>query len=142
MDLPFFDDFSGKDIFPDAARWSDDIVFINNTYTVDQMTTGVATFDALDNKGRLYETASSHSFQSRLPDFTTIKTESSCIRQHKIKLLLSDRADWLMFLRRMTALSCSSMLPTKKNGIRHGELPEAITQNSSLLYYELTIRNS
>ncbi len=64
LDLPFFDDFSGKDVFPEAARWSDDFVFINNTYTNDQITTGVATFDALDNAGRLYETASTIVFKA------------------------------------------------------------------------------
>jgi hypothetical protein len=58
VELPFFDDFSGHDIYPDVSKWSDDFVFINNTYTNSQITTGVATFDALDNKGRLYETAS------------------------------------------------------------------------------------
>jgi hypothetical protein len=56
--LPFFDDFSGRNIFPDPARWSDNFAFINNTYSIDQITTGVATLDALDNTGRLYEAAS------------------------------------------------------------------------------------
>jgi len=64
VDLPFFDDFSGHDIFPSSARWSDDYVFINNTYTNDQLTTGVATFDAIDNTGSLYETASNISFRA------------------------------------------------------------------------------
>ncbi len=58
LELPFFDDFSGQDIFPDNEKWTDNYVFINDTYTEKQITKGVATFDALDNYGRLYEDAS------------------------------------------------------------------------------------
>ncbi|MCX6333841.1 MAG: T9SS type A sorting domain-containing protein [Bacteroidia bacterium] len=64
LDLPFFDDFSEAGIFPDPGKWSDDFVFINNTYTGDQITTGVATLDALDNTGRLYDGASSIEFEA------------------------------------------------------------------------------
>lgn len=60
--LPFFDDFSGNSILPRKERWADDYVFINNTYSDKQITKGVATFDALDNTGRLYENASSAGF--------------------------------------------------------------------------------
>jgi len=62
--LPFFDDFSEVSVSPDPNKWSDEFVFINNTYTVDQITTGVATLDALDNTGRLYEAASSFVFEA------------------------------------------------------------------------------
>lgn len=64
IDIPFFDDFSGHSVFPDRNKWSDEFVFINNSYSNSQITTGVATFDALDNFGRLYETASSSVFQA------------------------------------------------------------------------------
>lgn len=64
LNLPFFDDFPGESIYPDASKWSDSFVFINNTYTEDQLTTGVATFDALDDSGELYETASNISFRA------------------------------------------------------------------------------
>jgi hypothetical protein len=59
LSLPFYDDFSGHDIFPDNKKWSDNFVLINNNYSNRQITTGVATFDALDNTGSLYETATS-----------------------------------------------------------------------------------
>jgi hypothetical protein len=62
--LPFFDDFSGNSIIPDQGRWSDRNVFINNTYSDRQITKGVATFDALDSKGSLYETSSSSGFRA------------------------------------------------------------------------------
>jgi hypothetical protein len=62
--LPVFDDFSGQTIYPDKKWWIDDFVFINNTYSDRQITLGVATFDALNNVGRLYETASSSGFKA------------------------------------------------------------------------------
>jgi hypothetical protein len=58
LKLPFFDDFSGRNILPDSRKWADDYVFINNTYSDRQITTGIATFDALNSSGRLYENAS------------------------------------------------------------------------------------
>jgi hypothetical protein len=64
LKLPFFDDFSNHSIFPDPGKWADDHVFINNTYSDRQITTGIATFDALDNSGRLYEAASSTEFEA------------------------------------------------------------------------------
>jgi hypothetical protein len=59
INLPFFDDFSGNSIFPDKTKWEDNYVLINNTYSNTQITVGVATFDALDANGNLYESASS-----------------------------------------------------------------------------------
>jgi len=64
LELPFFDDFSGKYVFPDKKSWLDDYVFINNTYSDQQITAGIATFDALDNSGRLYATASTTGFKA------------------------------------------------------------------------------
>jgi len=62
--LPFFDDFSGHSIFPDTKKWLDNYVFINNTYSDRQITAGIATFDALDNSGRMYATANSSGFEA------------------------------------------------------------------------------
>ena len=64
VELPFFDDFSGTSYYPDPGIWVDDNVFINNTYSDRQITSGIATFDALDKNGRLYSTASSYGFLS------------------------------------------------------------------------------
>ena len=64
LELPFFDDFSKLTIYPDQSKWLDNFVFINNTYSNQQITAGVATFDALDNTGRLYDLASSSGFQA------------------------------------------------------------------------------
>jgi hypothetical protein len=62
--LPFSDDFSKLTVYPDQAKWLDNFVFINNTYSNQQITAGVATFDALDNTGRLYESASAFGFMA------------------------------------------------------------------------------
>ena len=64
LELPFFDDFSGDSYYPDPEKWLDDYVFVNNTYSDKQITCGIATFDALDSRGRLYETASSYEFKA------------------------------------------------------------------------------
>jgi hypothetical protein len=64
LELPFFDDFSKITIYPDKAKWIDNYVFINNSYSDQQKTAGIATFDALDNTGRLYENATSSGFQA------------------------------------------------------------------------------
>jgi hypothetical protein len=64
LELPFFDDFSRITVYPDQSKWLDNFVFINNTYSNQQKTAGVATFDALDNTGRLYESASSSGFKA------------------------------------------------------------------------------
>jgi hypothetical protein len=64
LELPFFDDFSGSSFTPDPKYWSDNSAFINNTYSDRQITIGMATLDALDGSGKLYETASSEGFQA------------------------------------------------------------------------------
>jgi hypothetical protein len=56
--LPFIDDFSGDSLFPSPYRWTDRLVFVNNTYSVKQPSLGIATFDCLDENGKLYENAS------------------------------------------------------------------------------------
>ena len=64
VELPFFDDFSQTTVLPDNTKWSDNYVFINNTYSNQQITAGMATFDAIDQTGRLYEQASSYVFEA------------------------------------------------------------------------------
>jgi hypothetical protein len=64
IELPFFDDFSGHSYYPDPEKWLDDYAFVNNTYSDRQITSGIATLDALDSNGRLYEAASSYGFKA------------------------------------------------------------------------------
>ncbi len=62
LELPFFDDFSEYIIYPDPGLWEDQYAFINNTYGVNPVSIGVATLDAIDHTGRIYENANSFGF--------------------------------------------------------------------------------
>ena len=55
-DCLFFDDFSyyGQSVFPDQNIWSDKYAFINQTYPDSCISIGVATLDAIDEKGDIY----------------------------------------------------------------------------------------
>ena len=48
VELPFFDDFSGRSHRPDPGHWTDDYAYVNNSYSGDPVTIGVATLDAVD----------------------------------------------------------------------------------------------
>lgn len=52
--LPFADDFSYAGPYPDSRLWQDRSVFVNNDFPFFPPTYGVATFDAMDEKGALY----------------------------------------------------------------------------------------
>lgn len=54
LDLPFFDDFSYNDKYPDKYRWADNKVFINNNFGKEPPSKGVATFDGFNEKGEPY----------------------------------------------------------------------------------------
>ncbi|MCK9616701.1 MAG: T9SS type A sorting domain-containing protein [Lentimicrobiaceae bacterium] len=62
--LPFFEDFSGQDIFPSVDKWADDAVFINNDYPLYPVSIGAATLDAVDNDGNIYKNASIFPFRA------------------------------------------------------------------------------
>jgi hypothetical protein len=64
--LPFLDDFTNNDIFPNSKNWQDNYVYINNEYCYNPISFGVATFDGLDEKGNLYDHLSS--FAPRVAD--------------------------------------------------------------------------
>ncbi len=52
--LPFFDDFSSSQIYPDANLWSDNFAFINNTMSDQAPSLGMATLDGLAADGFPY----------------------------------------------------------------------------------------
>ncbi len=62
LDLPFFDDFSKGNVYPDASLWSDRNVYINNGYAEGPMSLGVATFDLYNEYGEIYTNASEKIF--------------------------------------------------------------------------------
>jgi hypothetical protein len=73
LTLPFFDDFSYPGPWPDSRLWEDKHVFVNQTFARHPKTLGTATFDALDQQGRIYQSASDFSFQFEA-DFLTSRT--------------------------------------------------------------------
>ena len=52
--LPFFDDFARGATTPEPSSWTDSYVLVNQTYAINPPTVGVATFDALNQYGKIY----------------------------------------------------------------------------------------
>lgn len=59
VELPFIDDFSDSEVEPNPEFWSDKDAYINNRYSSNPVTAGIATLDAFDSNGALYQDASS-----------------------------------------------------------------------------------
>jgi len=57
LSLPFFDDFAKRNIYPDSSLWLDMNIFVNTSAGENPPSVGVATFDALDSIGHLYDDA-------------------------------------------------------------------------------------
>ncbi|NTW33633.1 MAG: T9SS type A sorting domain-containing protein [Bacteroidetes bacterium] len=76
LTIPFFDDFSGKSIFPNDSLWADKNVFINTSYSYLPITVGVATFDALNDTGALYSDANSYGFAADTLTSNPIRLDS------------------------------------------------------------------
>lgn len=55
LPLPFIEDFTQSDYYPDTMRWQDRQAYINNNMCVDAISRGVATLDALGADGLPYE---------------------------------------------------------------------------------------
>jgi hypothetical protein len=53
IEIPFIDDFSRLTGLPDTAIWTDDMAFINNSYSNNPVSIGVATLDAINAEGKL-----------------------------------------------------------------------------------------
>jgi len=54
LELPFFDDFSESNLYPDSTKWLNNQVYINNDFPIQPPTFNVATFDVLDANGIPY----------------------------------------------------------------------------------------
>jgi hypothetical protein len=54
LTLPFIDDFSQRNIFPDPALWEDMDAYVNSNFPDNPITYGVATLDGLDYTGYPY----------------------------------------------------------------------------------------
>jgi len=85
LELPFFDDFSSGGKLPNPSHWLDEFVFINNSYTNNPVTIGVATLDAIYSDGNLNGT-------------TAFPFESDFLTSVPINLDYPGRTDiWLSF---------------------------------------------
>lgn len=62
LTLPFFEDFSASRIYPSTTRWVDKHVFVNKDFPIFPPNAGAATFDVLDQNGKVYSHASSAPF--------------------------------------------------------------------------------
>ncbi len=58
LQLPFFDDFSTSNIFPNQNLWDGRSVFVNKDFPYMPVNIGAATFDAIDSSGNVYSTGS------------------------------------------------------------------------------------
>ncbi len=76
LHLPFFDDFSTSKIYPNQAKWSDMDVFINTDFSFRPTNIGVATFDAIDQTGAIYENADWVAFQADYLTTNSIRLDS------------------------------------------------------------------
>jgi hypothetical protein len=64
LPLPFFDDFSQAWIYPEEDRWMEKQAYVNSNFGYRSANIGVATLDAIDDKGKLHENASQFPFQA------------------------------------------------------------------------------
>jgi hypothetical protein len=56
LTLPFFEDFAHITGYPQESRWTDNLVWVNNSFPKKAPNFGVATFDHLDAQGNPYHT--------------------------------------------------------------------------------------
>jgi len=64
ISLPFIDDFAKSVGLPDSSLWLDNMAFINVSYPDSAPSIGVATLDAINSSGIIYENASSLPFSA------------------------------------------------------------------------------
>ncbi|PID88419.1 MAG: hypothetical protein CSB06_00285 [Bacteroidia bacterium] len=57
LQLPFFENFISKGIYPSPELWTDNQVFVNNNLAENMPDIGIATFDAADAQGNIYSYA-------------------------------------------------------------------------------------
>lgn len=62
LTLPFYDDFSNSQLYPDAQKWADRYVYVNPGFPLHPVTRNAATFDVLDAEGHVYDYAISNPF--------------------------------------------------------------------------------
>ena len=60
LTLPFFEDFTNYETFPNPLKWKDALVYINNSFPINPISRGVATFDGLNTFGVPYDSVNKY----------------------------------------------------------------------------------
>jgi hypothetical protein len=60
LSLPFFEDFTNYETFPNPLKWKDALVYINNSFPINPISRGVATFDGLNAYGVPYDSVNKY----------------------------------------------------------------------------------
>ena len=74
--LPFFDDFSHSNIYPDSTKWTDNNVLVNDGFPLCPPNRKGATFDVLDADGKVYNYAISNAFIAEYLTSARIRLDS------------------------------------------------------------------
>ena len=74
--LPFFDDFSHSNLFPDSTKWTDRNVLVNDGFPLCPPNRNAATFDVLDANGCVYDYAISNAFVAEYLTSAQIRLDS------------------------------------------------------------------
>lgn len=83
LSLPFFEDFTNYETFPNPIKWKDALVYINNTFPINPISRGVATFDGLNAFGVPYDSVNKYasiyadSLSSQQIDLSAYSTNDS-----------------------------------------------------------------
>ena len=94
--LPFLDDFTNAGPYPDSMRWEDNFAFINSSFQKNPVNRGVATLDALNAEGKLYDQASPYTFMADFLTSRPIRTDS-IFRNNEMYHLTPDDSLFLSF---------------------------------------------
>ncbi len=93
--LPFFDDFSHSNLYPDSTKWQDNNVLVNDGFPLCPPNRNAATFDVLDANGRVYSYAISNPFISEYLTSVCIRLDS--IREPEPQALTPADSVYLSF---------------------------------------------
>ena len=74
--LPFFDDFSHSNTYPDSTKWTDNNVLVNDGFPLFAPNRKGATFDVLDASGKVYSYAISNAFVAEYLTSARIRLDS------------------------------------------------------------------
>ena len=74
--LPFFDDFSHSNLYPDSTKWTDNNVLVNDGFPLCPPNRKGATFDVLDADGKVYSYAISNAFIAEYLTSARIRLDS------------------------------------------------------------------